>query len=384
MKILAICFGEPDGSGVLVFYQRIVEYLGRTNEVDVLSDTKQITPFVNVRQHHHVRCSVRNRKWYLNCLRWFRMAPIPDKWCRKACKAIDRDYDVILSMTGTPHTIVTALGRSLAKRLGCKFAIYTTDAIPAPGGWVSPEVYRSRLQDVRRSFPAADYLAAANPHMLRYQLDTFKDKCKKNIETDVLLTPSPSRSFIYDNSLQENIFLYTGVFYNLRRVDHFLKAFKRLLAVYPDAQFYIVGKGSEPVAIDRLLTEQERQHVHLAKHTSDLDPYFSRAKVLVDIDADLNKDPFLSSKIATYIKVNRVILCETGKITPSREMFAGMQTIIQCDHNEDSLYNGMLRAIEVANSNPDFSERDALVEQFSIESVTATLQAGLERTCKIK
>ena len=93
---------------------------------------------------------------------------------------------------------------------------------------------------------------------------------------------------------------------------------------------------------------------------------------------------FLSSKITSYLKINRVILSETGRITPSREMFAGLNTVVQCDHNEESLYEGMLRAIEVADSAPDYSERDALIEEFSVERVGAILNDSLKQLCAAK
>jgi glycosyltransferase involved in cell wall biosynthesis len=167
----------------------------------------------------------------------------------------------------------------------------------------------------------------------------------------------------------------------MRNPDHFFKAFKRLLAKYPNAQFVIVGIKKRFRNIEKILNEEELKHITSAPHTLDLEPLFARAKVLVDIDADLEKDPFLSSKIVTYLKVNRVILSETGKITPSREIFAGLNTVIQCDHNEDSLYEGMLRAIEVSDSNPDFSERDKLIKEFSIETVSARFWRGLQAIC---
>ena len=172
--------------------------------------------------------------------------------------------------------------------------------------------------------------------------------------------------------------LYAGSIYGKRNPDHFFKAFKRLLTKYPQAQFVLVGMGQKLGNIKKILTEEERQHIVKERFADDLEPYFRRAKVLVDIDADLEKDPFLSSKIVTYLKVNRVILSETGKITPSREMFAGLNTVVQCDHNEESLYKGMLRAIELADSNPDFSEREPLVEKFSIERVASILNESLK------
>jgi hypothetical protein len=150
---------------------------------------------------------------------------------------------------------------------------------------------------------------------------------------------------------------------------------------YPNAQVLIVGIKKKFRNLDKILNNEERQHEASAPHTQDLEPLFTRAKVLVDIDADLEKDQFLSSKIVTYMKVNRVILSETGRITPSREIFAGLNTVIQCDHNEDSLYEGMLRAIEVAKSNPDYSEREPIIKKFSVESVVAIMHESLVRVC---
>ena len=214
--------------------------------------------------------------------------------------------------------------------------------------------------------------------MLEYQLSIFPNK--PNLYSDSLLTPSPDRSYVAPPS-NEMLFLYTGSLYGMRNPDHFFKAFKRLLAKYPNAQFVIVGIKKKFRNLEKILSKEELKHISSAPHTLDLEPLFARAKVLVDIDADLEKDPFLSSKIVTYLKVNRVILSETGKITPSREIFAGLNTVVQCDHNEDSLYEGMLRAIEVADSNPDFSEREALIKEFSIETVSARFWRGLQAIC---
>ena len=76
-----------------------------------------------------------------------------------------------------------------------------------------------------------------------------------------------------------------------------------------------------------------------------------------------------------------MIVCETGHDTPSREMFAGLKTIIQCDHNADSLYNGMKRALEMANEQQDYSERESLIKEFSAEYVGAKLWKDLLKVC---
>ena len=141
----------------------------------------------------------------------------------------------------------------------------------------------------------------------------------------------------------------------------------------------LVGLTFRLRGIDKILSPEERKHVIIARHTKDLAPFFADAKVLIDMDADREKDPFLSSKIAAYLRVNRMIVCETGKDTPSRELFADYRTIIQCDHSAESMYEGMKKALIMAESEQDFSERQPLIDLFSASNIGTTLWEDLKR-----
>ena len=374
MKILAICFQYNDPMPVIA--SNLLGELSSEHTIDVLGNGELIKPIDNIRNLFTLPFPEKWRPWIRRFARWGGQTPMSDYWSRKAFKLVARDYDVVLSFMDNANLTSIVAGKYISKRLGCKFALYTVDAFPAPGGWIHKKSeFKGKKRIASRIFSAADLIAASNKHMLEYQLSVCTPK--PTTKSVVLLTPSPIDRFTYPES-NELLFLYTGNIYGLRNPDHFLKAFKRLLAVYPTATFVIVGMVLVLRNIEQILSEEELKHIIVGEHTNDLSELFSRAKILVDIDADREKDPFLSSKITSYMKVNRVILSETGKITPSREMFAGMNTVVQCDHNEDSLYEGMLRAIEIANSNPDFSERNELIESFSIERVGAILKESLE------
>ena len=375
MKILAIYFKA--GSGISIFYERIIGELAKSCEVEVLCDKE--SDIEGVTRNYTLPFSKRENGWYRRLVRWFGITPISERWSRNALDIVAKDYDVVMAFVATSQLTPAVCGRVMAERLNCKFAVYTVDAIPAPGGWTRRRnEFLGKKRVVARNFSVADYVAASNPHMLEYQLSVFPNK--SGLRSEVLLTPSPNRYYNCPPS-DEVVLLYAGSIYGKRNPDHFFKAFKRLLTKYPQAQFVLVGMGQKLGNIKKILTEEERQHIVKERFADDLEPYFRRAKVLVDIDADLEKDPFLSSKIVTYLKVNRVILSETGKITPSREMFAGLNTVVQCDHNEESLYKGMLRAIELADSNPDFSEREPLIKEFSIEHTSQLLRTSLAQIC---
>ena len=373
MKILAVSFQLGDAMPTIV--ANLLGELTSEHQVDLLSDREPSTPIKGLGKTYTLPFPTKWSSWQRRFIRWFGATPVSNWWSRRAKKIVERDYDVVVAFLNNVNLTAMVAARDIAKMLGCKFAIYTVDAFPAPGGWIRKKSeFRGKKRIATRLFSAADLVAASNSHMLEYQLSLCKPSATRR--GVVLLTPSPICRHEYPVS-DELLFLYTGNFYGLRNPSHFLKAFKRLLAKYPEAKFMVVGRDTKLRNMDSILDEEERTHIEEGDYTTDLSPLFRRARILVDIDGDREKDPFLSSKITSYLRVNRVILSETGRITPSREMFAGLNTVVQCDHNEDSLYEGMLRAIEIADSNPDYSERNELIEAFSVERVGSIMKEAL-------
>lgn len=366
MKILAIY--PESASGISEIYQRIIFEMAKYATIDTITDVAP-SPEQScngLRNQYHIPISERDKGWYRRFIRWFAATPVSNAWARKAESIAAKDYDIIIAFISSSELTPAIAGKYLAEQLGCKFAVYSVDAIPAPGGWEHGRYYRQKMRVVARTLTGADFVASSNKHMLAYQLTTFKHK--EELRSGVIYTPSPNRRYINPIS-KEHVLLYTGSLYGLRNPLHLFKAFKRLLKEYPEARLLIVGAKLRLKSRDSIFTSEERKHVELHPHTNDLNPYFARARVLIDIDADREKDPFLSSKVVTYIKANRMIVSETGLDTPSRDMFKGMTTVVQCNHNSESLYNGLKQALELSATEQDYSEREALIELFSIESV---------------
>ena len=378
MKILAIYFRS--GSGISVIYERIFCELAKHATVDVLSDMAHSTESMPIRNTYSLPMSRFTQSLYRKCLRNFGKAPISEWWSRKAMRVVANDYDLVIAFVASSQLTPIVSGKLIAEKLGCKFAIYSVDAIPAPGGWTKPREYRGKLKIVSKYFASADYVASSNKHMLDFQLSTFKHK--QGLRSNVLLTPSPNEEYHFPVS-NEELILYTGSLYGLRNPNYMFGAFKRLLKTYPNARLQLVGMKHRLRQMDDILSVEERERVIISPHTSNLAPLFERARVLIDIDADREKDPFLSSKIITYLKTNRMILCETGKDTPSREMFHGYNTIIQCDHNEDSFYEGLMRAMELSQSEQEYSEREPLIKAFSIDVVCSIFWEDIKALCNL-
>lgn len=377
MKILAVYFRA--GSGVSVIYERVIEHLAKHAEVDILSDQAPISNMKSVRNIYTHPFSKSRSKWYRKFVRWFGATPFSSRWSREAMAQLTESYDLVIAFVTSAQLTPVVFGRHYAEQHNIKFAIYSVDAIPAPGGWTKPREYRGKMRVVARNFAAADYVASSNAHMLDFQLTTFKHK--EGLRSNVLLTPSPAKEYNLPAG-ERATFLYTGSLYGLRNPDYFFKAFKRLLREYHDAEAIFVGMGMKFRNMRSILSAEELKRVTVLGHTDNLEPLFSRATVLVDINADREQDPFLSSKIITYLKTNRIIVCETGRDTPSREVFAGLDTIILADHSAESLYDAMKLALERAHSNPNYAEREAVIRRFSIEEVGDIFWNDIVDMCK--
>lgn len=160
--------------------------------VDVLCNevSPNLERMAGVRNRYAVPFSKKMGSWYRKCLRWFGTTPTSDRWSRVAAEVVAEDYDVVVAICAGTQLTPVVCGRHLAQKLGCKFAIYAVDAIPAPGGWVRKRnEYWGKMRIVRRNWSAADYVAAANRHMLEFQLSTFRHRA--GLQTSVLYTSSP-------------------------------------------------------------------------------------------------------------------------------------------------------------------------------------------------
>ena len=373
MKILVI--GENSA-----IPQRLYSELAQHATVDWLidsDDTKNLTD-KGFNKIYALPLTPNQRKYYRRLYRGWGIIAVAQWWSYKASKIVDKDYDAIVAIISSPCILPLVCGSRLSKQFNCKLAVYTVDAIPGPGGWASRSWYHKQLRVMKKYLPSAHYLAAASRQMLQFQLTTFKHK--EGLRSNVLHTPSTNESYQLPIA-QENIFLFTGSIYGMRSPINLFKAFQMLLKEKPDARIVFVGEMLYLDSMKKILTEEECKQIDIEPYTSNLEPYYRRAKVLLDIDANLDEDPFLSSKITNYIKANRIILCETGRKTPSREIFAGYKTIIQCDHSVDSIYNGMIQALELAATEQDYSEREPLIEMFSTPHVCSILWNDLQEIC---
>lgn len=284
----------------------------------------------------------------------------------KVCSFVRRrGYDGILSFVYTSNLAPFHLGMRLSQKTKLPWIVYSVDAIPAPIGWQADLELREKLHHhLNRYIPKIDALFSANPIMLEYEKAVFP-----NLKgfTGVLLTPCDGKQIQYVEHTGALVFLYAGHIYGPRRVDLLLSGFEQYHKTHPKDCLVFVGKSNESdfVGFDHLL---ESGVIERHGYTSEMESYYERADVLIDLNADLENDVFLSSKVCNYLSYDKPIVTISQDGSPVRAMMSGVESIIHSHHALSEITSALEKAAVMARK--PITDREVLRRQFMPDEVT--------------
>jgi len=363
-----------------IVFERIIHGLSKIHNIDLL--TSEYDPSIKlsrVRNTVLIKRKDIHPRIHKLLISIFGINPFDWLWSKKAISLLNKkkykNYDLVLSLITFHHYTPLIAGVLYTKNHPSKLAVHSLDAIPAPIGWSKNDSYFKSVKKMMGKYlPISDFFFTTNEQMLKYQLSTFVPKT--NLITEIIYNPSFGKIKHYEHCKSgKNTFLYTGGLYAARKPTYILEAFKRILSEYPDSTLEFIG-GHLPGNSLSIFNSEDKEKVIMHPFTRDLNPFYERATALIDIDADFPDDVFLSSKITNYITINRIIITQTGDNSPSREIFKGIPSILQCGHNVDELAAAMKKAIE-QKGKADFSDREKVISLFDIDSVIDKLNNKL-------
>ncbi|MBO6185066.1 MAG: glycosyltransferase [Chryseobacterium sp.] len=234
-------------------------------------------------------------------------------------KSIDvTEYDVVFSLMSLHNFMPLYLG-NLLKNSNKKvdWYVYSVDAVPPPLGWGESTFYRKGLiKMVRTYFKNVNKFYSSNEVMLNYQLNLLDYSFSGG--KGYIHTPGKYKEkkiFVKNNDGFFNL-LYTGGIYGVRRPESLIEAFYKITLHYENTRLYFVG--TNPISVDLSKYDDTfKSKVIFVGYTDDLEKYYQLADVLIDIDADLDNDVFMSSKFFNYIMINRPVLSITRENSPT-------------------------------------------------------------------
>lgn len=270
------------------------------------------------------------------------------------------NVDLILSLCSNGHFFALEAGGHCRKKSGKPFAAYFVDAIPSPLNWTPNGLYRrSVVSLVKRCCKHLSYFATLCPEMLAYQRQYLPER----LWTECFLPPvsgSEIRSVPMPSGHPR--FLYAGRIYGRRSARALLEGFAQLEG---EAELVFVGKDE-----DRIRREIEKYapecagRVRFKPWTKNVFPYIAEATALIDIDADLPEDVYLSSKLFTYLKWARPVISITGGKSPARRLMTGLDSVLVCAHDAGEIKAAMEKCISGLEGF-DYSDRSSILEAAS-------------------
>ncbi len=374
MDILVIAQNLDNTAPGSVF-KNIIKGISIYNNVDLLYDgdfeekqLKRVRTFIPC-QSNKLLDYVGRR--YIN---YRKINPWVDSWSKKAINTVNgKKYDVVCVMLTSSYYYPLWCGKAIADKCNAKYAVYCVDAIPAPG-WGESNFSKFQSMLISRELKHCDYFATINEKMLEYQLTTFENK--PGLKYGVIYMPIDEHIASIGKPNNKHVFLYTGGVYGKRKIDYIIRAFARVCDTYKDAKLVFVGSHMKRSFVEQIAGDAS-QSIDLVRYTKDLTPFYNDSAVFLSVDADIPNDVFLASKLMKYLPYDRQILCETGEGSPTHMLLDGLNTVIICDHDEDDLYKGMLKAIENVDT-ADYTERYSLLKELSIETQGRKLTEAFE------
>lgn len=381
MKILILTLNIGKTAPGIVF-EKITHSLSQHHQIDLI--TADYSPSSDLSHLNNLKIS---KKYNLHprisksLISFFNVDPSDWYWAWKTSSKIvekDKKYDLIFSFLSSGNYAAIIAGAILSAKFNCKLAIHSTDAIPAPIGWVKYDLFYKGLKKLMANYLSlTDAYFTTNIQMLNYQLLTFKPK--NNLITNVIYNPGLSQNKVFPiSNTGTNNFLYTGGIYGVRKADNIINGFVRLLEIYPDSNLVFIGSHFSTISLSAY-TSNTLKRINFIPYTRDLEPYYESATALIDIDADIDNDVFISSKMPIYLMINRIIISETSDCSPSKQLFEGIDSIFQCTHNSDQLCDAMIKAIKLKEK-ISFDDRIKKIELFKIENIISQLNCSLRKT----
>lgn len=335
MKILVIASSIGNTAPGKVFSAYIKRLAKDYQEIDIISLDSNETISSEVVQMPKVH--PRLKKLSISC---FGLDLFDYYYAHNLQKKIqEKSYDIVITMMSAHNFLPLYVGAFL-KEKNIKWINYSVDAVPAPKGWGLSDSYSNGLIKMIRKYMAkADKIYFSNEVMLQYQLNLLNG-CFKG-ESGVLYTlPDIEPLNLPVKEKDEFTLLYTGGIYQARKVDQLLLAVEKLLNSGLNVKLNFVG--TNPNSVDLTVVSPEtRTHIEFFGYTRDLLPFYEEADLLVDIDADIENDVFISSKFFNYLMINRKILCITGKNSPVTSMISkyNFEQIFVTNHHSESIFN---------------------------------------------
>lgn len=298
-------------------------------------------------------------------------------------RIVNFNPDFVLSISHRGEEGVLNLGHKISCKVRKPHIIHLFDPIPPPKGWENFEVYRkSLIHGIRTALSKAHIVSMGNRYMLQHQ-DRYLDF---DLMPKSFVFPDPISDQIHHMETEgaSNTFAYIGSFYGARSPEKLFVAFQNFLKNYPDALLYIVGKFNFDIGSFNL-EKSTLSRITFIPWVDDISCIVEKVKVLIDIDAEIEGDVFISGKLKKYLAFNRPILSITNLESPTSDFLQNLKkTCFISNHNVHNILEKLVISSQIVINKKDYDERELLFQECNATINMQYLVEKIEQTIFIE
>jgi glycosyltransferase involved in cell wall biosynthesis len=321
----------------------------RTNNFFLSADQIDKLKFILFKSYHdkhHISSDLKTvKKWFQN-------------------KNVKKPSFIFVISSGVVPLRLIRLGYKLSQDYEVPFILHSTDPLPSPRQWGEKQLYRKAvLRAIKHFYKKANLICASNPIMLNYQLEELGLQNKKSM---VIYNPIENWKELDTSKIKKNSFLYLGSIYGKRNPQFLIDGFISFLDSVCDAKLIFVGSNINLENYN--IPNDKKSNFGIVPWTDQVDNFIAEAEVLIDFNANIEEDVYLSSKLSKYLSYNRKIFCVCAEnsapdlFISSDLNFTTFKTIYSKSSFEKDLLNTLI------HKGQDWESRKDFIKTYSIQN----------------
>jgi hypothetical protein len=273
--------------------------------------------------------------------------------------------DIIIHfVSGDSLISLFRLADVLKKKFNSKYFIHFLDPKPGLQTWnENPYLINVTKRILFKYINIADRISAINFRML----DVIKSYYSLE-ESKLFVLPIPINEninkAIEKNKKKEIIFSYFGSIYGKRDVSFFFQACNYLHLRGYQIMIYFFGTNLDKKHLSKY--PNLMNCIKFFDWVEDIENLINASDYLVDINANIKDDPFISSKLFKYLGFSKPIIVFSNTKSASNEFAKEFESVYLINYNIEDLES---RILQIISCNHFFNKREFQIKKYSSKAI---------------
>lgn len=381
IKVLVICdvIGRS-AAGIVV--ENLLSYLDSSKKIELVIIANRnfsIKSYQDLRLIGLKRTEI-NFKYKLRLI-LTRKEPGSNNWVKMGFQKLGHTkVDAMMAISSAYSFRPFQLAYEISKSKNVPYIIHALDPLPSVKGWGENPLLRfAILRAVKPYYTQSSIISASNKQMVEYQTNLLcLSEHRQTYFYNPILSELRYKSLHGFDPKQSLKLLFLGTLYDKRSPLSLLEAIEKINDLGINVSISFVGHIYSD-SIKDLINNCDFAFCFTFQEGPEL--FVEESHILIDIDADISNDVFISSKLNFYVNIDKPILCITPPRSPTCRFVENCNdSIFVANNNVRSIYDSILYMMNIDKFH--YSNRANLRDEISLINVGKKIEDNLDSLIK--